>query len=205
MDYNKKQNTKQKIFEESMGLFSNKGFYAVSIRDIVKEVGIKESSFYNHYKSKDTLLEDMLHLISEEFKKTVPPIEILDSIIESSTLEGFLTKGLQNYKEFIQKPFVEKIWRILQMEQYRNEQATQVILNDIFYNMINFLEEALRRFMEQQKMVAGDPALLAREYQYPMFSMVYEYNILRFSDLDTTKLEGFMDYHVRLFSKRYSL
>ena len=53
-----KQNTKEKIFEVSIDLFSQYGYDGVSIRQIAKEVGIKESSIYNHYPSKESILDD---------------------------------------------------------------------------------------------------------------------------------------------------
>jgi AcrR family transcriptional regulator len=43
---------KNKIIEVSIELFSEKGYNAFSIRDITKKVGIKESSLYNHFHSK---------------------------------------------------------------------------------------------------------------------------------------------------------
>ena len=43
---------KDKIFDVALDLFSKKGYDSVSIRTIASEVGIKESSIYNHYSSK---------------------------------------------------------------------------------------------------------------------------------------------------------
>ena len=48
---------KEKILNTAIDLFSNKGFNAVSVRDITRGVEIKESSLYNHFKSKDEILE----------------------------------------------------------------------------------------------------------------------------------------------------
>ena len=42
--------TKQKILDVALDLFSQNGFSAVSIRDICKVVDIKESSVYYHLK-----------------------------------------------------------------------------------------------------------------------------------------------------------
>ena len=47
-------NNKEKIFHVSIDLFSKYGYDGVSVRKIASEVGIKESSIYNHYKSKET-------------------------------------------------------------------------------------------------------------------------------------------------------
>ena len=44
-------NTKERIFDVSVDLFSMYGYDGVSIRQIAYEVGIKESSIYNHYKN----------------------------------------------------------------------------------------------------------------------------------------------------------
>ena len=55
-----KVSTKDKIFQVSVDLFSEKGFNAVSIREIAREVGIRESSIYNHYKNKDAILDSII-------------------------------------------------------------------------------------------------------------------------------------------------
>ncbi|MDR1856539.1 MAG: TetR/AcrR family transcriptional regulator [Desulfovibrio sp.] len=47
--------TQEDILIESTVLFSLKGYSAVSMRDISSAIGIKSSSFYNHFKSKEAL------------------------------------------------------------------------------------------------------------------------------------------------------
>lgn len=42
-------NTKERILQESLTLFSIRGYEAVSMREIGRSVGIKESSIYKHY------------------------------------------------------------------------------------------------------------------------------------------------------------
>lgn len=49
-------NTKQKILNVSLDLFSQKGFSAVSIRDICAQVMIKESTVYYHLKTNKLFL-----------------------------------------------------------------------------------------------------------------------------------------------------
>ena len=43
--------TKDKILIEALSLFSVSGFSGVSVRDIAKAVGIRESAIYKHYKN----------------------------------------------------------------------------------------------------------------------------------------------------------
>ena len=47
--------TKQRILDVSLELFSQNGFSAVSIRDICRQVQIKESSVYYYFKSKQAI------------------------------------------------------------------------------------------------------------------------------------------------------
>ena len=48
----KQEDTKQKIIEKALELFSVHGYDAVSVGDIAKAVGIKAPSLYNHFQSK---------------------------------------------------------------------------------------------------------------------------------------------------------
>lgn len=54
-------NTKQKILNVSLDLFSQKGFSAVSIRDICAQVMIKESTVYYHFKNKQAIFDELLY------------------------------------------------------------------------------------------------------------------------------------------------
>ena len=53
--------TKNKILEVSIDLFSKYGYDGVSIRQIAGEVGIRESSIYNHYRNKQAILNSILN------------------------------------------------------------------------------------------------------------------------------------------------
>ena len=41
--------TKERILEEALSLFSKKGFKAVTVEEIAQKVGIKAPSLYKHY------------------------------------------------------------------------------------------------------------------------------------------------------------
>ena len=57
-------NTKEKIFDVSLDLFSKKGYDSVSLREIAEEVGIKKSSIYSHYSSKEAILMDIFEYLT---------------------------------------------------------------------------------------------------------------------------------------------
>jgi AcrR family transcriptional regulator len=191
--------TKEKIFYTSLDLFSQKGFSGVSIREITREVGIKESSLYNHFRNKDEILESILSYFREDFSKTLPPIDLLDEILKNSTVESFLKAGHRNFKKYMEDENGQKMWRLLQVEQFRAPLAREIILKDLFETTIEFLETVFTKLISLKKIRPLDPKLLAVEYQYPVFTLLTEYNILKFDGKDTSKVEEKLDKHIAFF------
>ena len=58
-------NTKEKIFDVSLDLFSKKGYDSVSLREIAEEVGIQKSSIYSHYSSKEAIFVGCSAIVSD--------------------------------------------------------------------------------------------------------------------------------------------
>ena len=70
-----KVNNRDKIFDVSIDLFSKFGYDGVSVRQIAGEVGIKESSIYNHYNSKEAILDSILNFYIEKILSEHIPLE----------------------------------------------------------------------------------------------------------------------------------
>ncbi|MGZ7118643.1 MAG: TetR/AcrR family transcriptional regulator, partial [Methanobacterium sp.] len=80
---NTEKSTKEKIFDVSIDLFSQRGFDAVSVREIAREVGIRESSIYNHYKSKEAILDAIIDYFMSELAQSGPPEEEMEKLMET--------------------------------------------------------------------------------------------------------------------------
>ncbi|MFN8287169.1 MAG: TetR/AcrR family transcriptional regulator [Chitinophagales bacterium] len=61
--------TKQTIRQTAEKLFQERGYAAIGMRELAREVGIEAPSIYNHYKSKDDLLREICFDIAEQFFK----------------------------------------------------------------------------------------------------------------------------------------
>ena len=53
----KQEDTKQKILDKALELFSSRGYDAVSVGEIAQAVGIKAPSLYNHLPSKQAIFD----------------------------------------------------------------------------------------------------------------------------------------------------
>jgi AcrR family transcriptional regulator len=59
--------TRRKLLDTALVLFAERGYHGVSVRDITDAVGVKASSMYAHYPSKEHVLSELLHLGHAEF------------------------------------------------------------------------------------------------------------------------------------------
>ena len=61
--------TKQRILDEALTLFSEKGYANVFVGDIADRVGIKAPSLYKHYKNKRAIFDAIIDLMNTRFRK----------------------------------------------------------------------------------------------------------------------------------------
>ena len=92
--------TKQKILQVAIDLFSKKGFSGVSVREIARAVGIKESSIYNHYKNKDDILATILDYYETEIERATPTEEYLAERINTLSVSEFWERGLRTRNDY---------------------------------------------------------------------------------------------------------
>lgn len=63
----KAESRKQEIIDAASILFKEKGYSAVTMRDLAKAMGIKAASLYNHIQSKQEILSTIIISLAEEF------------------------------------------------------------------------------------------------------------------------------------------
>ncbi|GGH31945.1 hypothetical protein GCM10008013_36030 [Paenibacillus segetis] len=199
-----KNTTKISILHTCIELFSNAGYSAVSIREITRNVGIKESSLYNHFRTKDEIIETIYTNYRLEFSRILPSMEILDELLTKMEPEAFMQQGFTLFKMSYNNPTIEKMWRIVQIEQFRDVRARNIYLDDISNNTLLFVEQVFQKLIHMGKMKPLDPADLAAVYQYPVFAMMIEYQILKCDHKDTSLLEKRMNNHIHRFFQNYS-
>ena len=71
----KSKTRKEEIINTAAKLFKEKGFSAVTMRDIAKAMGIKAASLYNHINSKQEILSAIIITLAEEFTKGIETIK----------------------------------------------------------------------------------------------------------------------------------
>lgn len=71
----KQNNRKQEILQQAAQLFKEKGYRAVSMRDLAEALDIKAASLYNHIQSKEEILSDIILEVAEEYAQAMQQIQ----------------------------------------------------------------------------------------------------------------------------------
>jgi AcrR family transcriptional regulator len=74
----KAETRKEEIVRTAEMLFKQKGYNAVTMRDIAKVMGIKAASLYNHIQSKQEILSNIIINIGEQFTEGMSQIVIAE-------------------------------------------------------------------------------------------------------------------------------
>jgi len=170
----RKINTKQKIFEKAIELFSKKGCNGVSMREIAKEVGIKESSIYNHYKSKDEIIDCIFDYFSSSIKDYRPSELELNKMMDFMSPEDLFKQLVVSYGRSLNGK-LDSIARIIYSEQFKNEKAKKLMLESILKEPSIFIAKLLNMMIEKNLIKKIDTELVADEYNYALVAITFEY------------------------------
>jgi len=190
--------TKERIFDVSIELFAAKGFDAVSVREIARGVGIRESSIYNHYPSKNAILDDIFQYFEKELIKMRPPEAQNPAKLNELTPDVFRER-VKRTLNILKTPKMAKIFQISSSEQFRDERAKKIILHTLIKEPQQFTEKVLEKMVENKTIKPINPKILSVEFQYPLFSLFLEYLLLRSEDSDTITVEDAITNHVNYF------
>ena len=198
IDILEEKTTKEKIFEAAIDLFAKKGFDATAMREIAEEVGIKKASLYSHYKSKNEIMDNIFKYFKEELMKMRPPeaknLEKMDNITpEIFRQRANLTLGI------FKNPKMEKIFRIISGEQFRDKRAKMIILECLIHEPYSFSRTVLEIMANKGIINKIDPEVKAMEFQYSIFTLFMEYLLLKSDNSDTGKIEGMIEKHLNYF------
>jgi len=180
------ETTKEKIFNVSLDLFSQKGFNGVSVREIAREVGIRESSIYNHYKNKEAILDAIMEYFISELQGG-PPDEEMDKLME--TPELFFEVGARDFIERMNTPNTQKIWRLISIELFHNEKIREFSKKKLFDAPIKGWEEIFTKMIEEKVIKPVNPKILAYEYFSFTLYLYFEYFILNYNESNQTFME----------------
>ena len=122
----KQENTKEKILETALELFSEKGYDSVSVGEIAEAVGIKAPSLYNHFPSKQAVFEAIVEATARQYERDTDRIDIhvqnfsKDVGIFSDISEDDLFEKVKQIFEYsLHNKTIRQFRKMMTIEQFR--------------------------------------------------------------------------------------
>ena len=198
------QNTKRRIMETALELFSKKGFTAVGIRELSGAVGIKESSVYYHYQSKEAIFESLLHdfrafadALQKDFDNKTAEITALNE-------KSFIAVGLVYLNKCLLDDRVLKFIRMLSIEQHVNAQAAELYQDLLFNAPLKQNETAIKKLVNAGHFIENDVRYMAEEYYAPLLYIFQRYfSSGAVTDAKIELANESLSVHLRSFYRKY--
>ena len=199
MDQTRTVSTKEIIFDVAVDLFSEKGYSNVSMREIAHKVGIKASSLYKHYESKDDLLKSIFDFFRSVLDETNFPVTGLEEYLKNITPEEYLNQSFLLFKQVMWKPAIMKIAKIINMEQQRNQSVRQFFTEEFIQKPFQITKYGFDIMLENGLIASIDTATAAEEYNAYIIFLYFEQNFLK-DEPNMEEIEKKMIRHNQFFA-----
>lgn len=200
MDQNESMHTKERILNAAIDLFAENGFGNVSVRDIAQRVGIRASSLYKHYESKEDILNSIFHHFKEKILQTRLPEQDLNELLKSMTPEQYLNASFELFKQVMWTPINVKISRIITLEQQRNHSVRAFFVREFMEKPKEMLRHVLDVMIQNGTISPLDTEAAAEEYHAYIISLYYAQNFLK-ENPSLEEIEMKMKQHNAFFTR----
>lgn len=158
---------KAKIIEKATDLFYRHGFVKASIRDIVKAVGVTNSTVYNHFENKDEILYFIIEDIGSALLKELQagaeshddPVDCLREMVFRQVC--LIKEKRKEIKVYMEEQYqLPTVLRNRALKQHRQ-------IYDLYYNMIcRIKERGLIRDIDETVMTFAIFAMMNWSYRW---------------------------------------
>ena len=131
--------TRERIFDRALELFAERGYAAVSVRDITRSLGLNEATLYIHFCNKAALLDAILARLAESLIEPgfrVPSADYFAGL-EEFDLGEFLSEGARRFFERADRR-TRLTWRMLMINQYGYASARTTLEEHLLNAPIRF-------------------------------------------------------------------
>lgn len=161
------KNTKDQILEVSLKLFSENTFHGASIRDVAKAIGKRESSIYNHFKSKDEIFAQIISKFSSRnFGSIILTDQLVNNIFKP---EKFFLMLSENILDFWESEEERMFINILLSKNSKFNEIISYTLSNYLNDFKGFCEIIFKEMIKYKLINKVNVKILSQEFISPLF------------------------------------
>ena len=200
-------NTKKRILDEALTLFSENGYGNVYVAQIAEAVGIKAPSLYKHYKSKQDIFNAILDEMKKSYDKQASMLNISgedavsDAEVYSDIGEDELVRmatGLFLY--FLHDDYAQKFRKMLTIEQFRDSELAHLLTKEYADDPLSYQSAMFSMLCKKGVLRKYDPDVMALHFYAPIYFLLTVCDREPQREKESTEL---LKRHIRQFSRVY--
>ena len=174
--------TKQRILNEALTLFSEKGYSAVYVGDIADAVGIKTPSLYKHYKSKQEIFDSCVEVFSQRMEQVrnhlrLPHTPNASLNYRTASMETIVDAAINLFVFYLQDDVAAKFRKMLMLERYHHPELN-ALFEDLFVDgAVRYEEKIFSDLMDAKIIRRGNPHVTALRFYAPAFYLLQKYDM----------------------------
>ncbi len=165
------KDTKERILEAALEMFSRKGYDGTNIRELTASLGLVKSSLYKHFESKEdiwnALLDKMIAYYAERFgsRENMPPVP--------ETLDGLVGMTMKMVDITIHDEKIVMTRKLLTIEQFRDDRARELATKHFLTGIKEMFAYIFDGMMNKGLLRRDDPEMLAFAYTAPISALIH--------------------------------
>jgi AcrR family transcriptional regulator len=171
--------TKERIMEEALRLFSQRGYDAVSVEQIALAVGIKAPSLYKHYKGKRAIFDAIFAEMQRRYDAEAAAMQLnlenagADSpMFACMTAETLVEKVTALVTYSLRDEFVSRFRRLMTIEQFHSQELAALYTERYVMRMLHYHETLFRGLIQNGTLRSGDALAMAWQFTAPVFTLL---------------------------------
>lgn len=174
--------TKEKILNEALTLFSEKGYSDVFVGDIAAAVGIKAPSLYKHFKGKQEIFDSCVEKFFERMTKIrnelfLPDTQQSDASYKTADTDKITEFAIGLFMFYWKDEIASKFRKMLMIERYRNPELNR-IYEELFVNgAVEYEEKIFAELIDAGVIKKEEPHIIALRFYTPIFYLLQKYDM----------------------------
>ncbi len=165
-------NRKEEIILVTLELAAMSGLSNVSMAQIAEKVGIRKPSLYNHFKSKEEIVDAMYQYLREKSKEQFSLTAIdYGEFVKEKSMEEALTQAVANYSNISTECKMLSFYKVIYAERSISPTAAKIVAEET-RKMILSTKTLFYALQVHKKMFVDDIDMAATSFAMTIHAML---------------------------------
>ena len=199
--------TKHRILDEALTLFSEKGYANVYVSDIAERVGIKAPSLYKHYRNKRAIFDAIIDEMNHRFEQQAQALSISGTdptadaeVYKNMDEEHPIKLGNDLFRYYLHDSYTKRFRKMLTLEQFQDQELARVYSQQYFDMPLSYQGMLLGLMVSQGLLVTGNVPIMTLQFYAPIYMLLTVCDREPSREQETMEL---LEGHIRQFDQLY--